>query len=130
MVTTVPSGSRERDERHPLPGIVGYSVEPTKDRYARLLERTPVEVEPHVFSREKYAPIRELSGESVLLLDDTWTRGASMQSAAATLKAAGAGAVGAMVIGRYVRRDFDDHAARVDAIRAPFDWTTCWHHND
>ena len=37
LVTTVPSGDRDRDERHPLRWIVGELVAPTRDRYQRLL---------------------------------------------------------------------------------------------
>ena len=42
-----------------------------------------------------------LSGAAVLLLDDTWTSGASVQSAAVALKRAGARSVAAVVLGRH-----------------------------
>jgi predicted amidophosphoribosyltransferase len=41
-------------------------------------------------------------GADVLLLDDTWVSGASIQSAAVALKRAGAGRVAAVVLGRYL----------------------------
>lgn len=128
LVTTVPSGSRERDGSHPLPRLVGELVKPTRDRFDRLLERTAEEVDSHLFSRDKYAPLRDLTGESVLLVDDTWVRGTSVQSAAAALKAAGAKTVGVLVIGRYIVPSFNDHKARINAIRTQFDWSTCWRH--
>jgi hypothetical protein len=43
-----------------------------------------------------------VAGANVLLLDDTWVSGASIQSAAASLKLAGAARVAAVVLGRYV----------------------------
>jgi len=42
-----------------------------------------------------------LTGAAVLLLDDTWTSGASVQSAAVALKRAGARSVAAVVLGRH-----------------------------
>jgi predicted amidophosphoribosyltransferase len=41
-------------------------------------------------------------GADVLLLDDTWVSGASIQSAAVALKRAGAGRIAAVVLGRYL----------------------------
>ena len=43
-----------------------------------------------------------VAGADVLLIDDTWVSGASAQSAAAALKAAGARRVALVVIGRHV----------------------------
>jgi hypothetical protein len=43
-----------------------------------------------------------VAGTDVLLIDDTWVSGASAQSAAAALKAAGARRVALVVIGRHV----------------------------
>src|SRR5205807_2443142 len=78
-------GDRRRDERHPLRWIAGELAGPTRDRYERLLERTAAEVPPRTFDAAKFAPRRRLRGESVLLIDDTWTTGANAQSAAAAL---------------------------------------------
>jgi orotate phosphoribosyltransferase len=43
-----------------------------------------------------------VSGEDVLLVDDTWVSGASAQSAAAALKLAGARRVAIIVLGRHI----------------------------
>ena len=43
-----------------------------------------------------------VAGADVLLVDDTWVSGASAQSAAAALKAAGARRVALVVIGRHL----------------------------
>jgi predicted amidophosphoribosyltransferase len=125
LVTTVPSSERRQAESHPLHRLVDELVGPVRDRYDRLLERSAVEAEPHRFNADKYESRRELSGEPVLLIDDTWTTGANAHSAAAALKAAGAGPVAALVIGRYVNRGWrrnDDHLRR---LPQPFDWERC-----
>lgn len=125
LLTTVPSGSRERDRQHALRRLVGEAVAVTRERYERLLARTEHEVPPHTFSAAKYAPLRALQGEPVLLIDDTWTTGASAQSAAAALKAAGAGAVAAVVIGRHLNRSWHENDSRLARLSRPFDWQRC-----
>ncbi|MGI8628679.1 MAG: hypothetical protein ACR2LV_00705 [Solirubrobacteraceae bacterium] len=125
LVTTVPSGSRERDAGHPLRRIVGELVGPTRGRHEQLLRRSVTGVETRAFDRRKYESVRVLCGEPVLLIDDTWTTGANAQSAAAALKAAGAGAVGTVVIGRHLNREWHENDRRLRGITRPFDWTCC-----
>jgi hypothetical protein len=125
LVTTVPSGDRDRDERHPLRWIVGELVAPTRDRYQRLLLRSDAEVDSRAFSPEKFIATGPIDGRSVLLIDDTWTTGASAQSAAAALKAAGAGAIASIVIGRHLNREWHENDRRIRGIARPFDWTKC-----
>ena len=125
VVTTVPSGDRERDERHPLKQIVGELVGPTRDRYRPLLRRSGARVEPRSFDACRFEPTDELVGQPVLLIDDTWTTGANAQSAAAALRQAGAGPVAAVVIGRHINRDWHDADLRLRAIQQPFDWGRC-----
>jgi hypothetical protein len=124
-VTTVPSGTLCRNPPHPLEEIVGQLIEPTRERYAPLLRRTAHPVPLHSFSPDRFAPTTELRGEPVLLIDDTWTTGASAQSAAATLKKAGSGPVAAVVIGRHLNRDWGENDRRLRALPAPFDWGCC-----
>lgn len=125
LVTTVPSSDRLRDENHPLRWIVSALVDPTRDRYERLLRRSSCEADAHAFTPEKFAAERELSGEPVLLIDDTWTTGANAQSAAATLRGAGAGGLAAVVIGRHVNRDWHQNDRRLRALATPFEWRYC-----
>lgn len=125
LVTTVPSSDRARDEHHPLRTIVGELVGLTRERHARLLRRTETPVPARGFHRDKYESLRPLSGEPVLLIDDTWTTGANAQSAAAALKSAGAGAVAAVVIGRHLNREWHHNDRRLRSITRPFDWSTC-----
>jgi predicted amidophosphoribosyltransferase len=125
LVTTVPSSDRQRDENHPLRDIVGTLVAPTRTRHERLLRRSAAEVPPREFSVQKFDAIRELDGQPVLLIDDTWTTGASAQSAAATLKEAGAGPVATVVIGRHLNREWHENDRRLRGITRPFDWERC-----
>jgi predicted amidophosphoribosyltransferase len=128
VVTTVPSSSRERDLGHPLRRIVGELVRPTRDRYERLLTRSPIEVPERTFSPGKYEVARPLRGESVLLIDDTWTTGSGAESAAAALREAGAGSVAAVVVGRHVKRGWRENERRLHTLVRPYDWSTCaWH---
>lgn len=124
LVTTVPSGDSSRDEDHPLRWLVGQLAAPTRRRYERLLYRSARKLQPREFCPDKYLAARPLSGEAVLLVDDTWTTGASAQSAAAALLAAGAGAVGAVAIGRHINREWRDNDARLRALPR-FRWEEC-----
>jgi hypothetical protein len=125
IVTTVPSGDRERDGEHPLRWIVAEVVGPTRNRHERLLHRSDAEVDARAFDAEKYTAVRALNGEPVLLIDDTWTTGANAQSAAAALRAAGAGPLAAVVVGRHVSRDWHENNRQLRALEQPFNWSRC-----
>jgi len=124
VVTTVPSNDPGRQATHPLQRLVGKLVGPARQRYERLLVRTSAVAAPHRFNLNKYEAICDVGGRSVLLVDDTWTTGANAQSAAAVLKAGGAGSVAALVIGRYVNRGYGDNDRQLRSLPA-FDWHTC-----
>jgi predicted amidophosphoribosyltransferase len=125
VVTTVPSSDRERDVDHPLRRVAGQLVGPVRDRHRRLLRRTTVPSRPREFDAERFEACEELAGRRVLLIDDTWTTGASAQSAAAALKAAGAGAVAAVVVGRYLNAGWHENRERLRALERPFRWERC-----
>jgi predicted amidophosphoribosyltransferase len=125
LVTTVPSSDRDRDEHHPLHRMVGDLVGPARERYDRLLRRSNHNGSAREFDPRKYTATRSLDGGSVLLIDDTWTTGANAQSAAAALKQAGAGMVGAIVIGRHLNREWRENDRRLRGIARPFDWSRC-----
>ena len=125
FVTTVPSSDPARDEHHPLRHLVGELVAPTRGRFRRLLTATHDHRPGRTFDAHRYEPVRALDGQSVLLIDDTWTTGASAQSAAAALKRAGADTVAAVVIGRHVNRDWHENDARLSALARQFDWSAC-----
>jgi hypothetical protein len=69
----------------------------------------------------------------VLLLDDTWTTGASAQSAAMALRRAGARSVATVVLGRHINPEFEPawptgpgppHASRIER-QMPFALASC-----
>jgi hypothetical protein len=124
IVTTVPSGDAVRDESHPLPWLVGELCAATRGRYQRLLHRSRVAVAGREFSAAKYTTGHDLKGDDVLLIDDTWTTGASAQSAAAALRAAGSGTVAALVIGRHVNREWGPNDQYLRTLPS-FDWNRC-----
>lgn len=125
LVATVPSSDPRRDAHHPLREIVGGLVGPTRGRHERLLTRSAEPAGAREFHRDKYRANRSLSGQAVLLIDDTWTTGANAQSAACALKAAGARTVACMVIGRHLNRDWHQNDRRLRGLPGPFDWTCC-----
>ena len=125
LVTTVPSSTRARDANHPLHRIAGELVGPTRTRFERLLRRSDASIPPRTISTEKFASMRQLQNRSVLLIDDTWTTGASAQSAAASLKQAGASIVAAVIIGRHLHRDWGHNDRGLSALPTPFDWNDC-----
>jgi predicted amidophosphoribosyltransferase len=125
LVTTVPSGDQARDEQHPLRHIIGELVGPTRDRHQRLLRRSNTDLPARAFSEHKFQTTQRLKGQAVLLIDDTWTTGASAQSAAAALKGAGAGPIAAVVIGRHLNREWHENDRRLRGIAQPFDWAQC-----
>jgi hypothetical protein len=124
LVTTVPSGSAERDADHPLRSIVETIVAPTRDRFDRLLMRSSTAIAERTVDPLKYSPTRSLAGESVLVIDDTWTTGANAQSAAGALKTTGAGQVAVLAMGRHVNPEYEGNAARLRAL-PEFSWDVC-----
>ena len=126
IVTSVPSSDRRRDERHPLRWLVGELIAPTRGRYQRLLRPGRTDLPPRTFTDTKFkAMTKPLQGHTVLLIDDTWTTGATAQSAAAALKQAGAGPVAAVVIGRHLNREWHENDRRIRGITHPFSWDDC-----
>ncbi len=133
LVTIVPSSSPERDKQSAFAKITGW-IEPIKERLHRALEPTG-EVEGRDFSTNRFRSTLDLSEKSVLLLDDTWATGGHAQSAAHSLRAAGAEKVALVVIGRHVRRDFEpvrdsgeNCGSLLDALPEDFNWATCAAH--
>lgn len=68
---------------------------------------------PRVANADRFAvpdPVRRIiDGKRVLLVDDMWTTGTSVQSAAAALKLAGAASVTGLCISRWLAWNWDPH---------------------
>lgn len=126
VVAVVPSKTRSDDDARPhLRRLVGETCGHTAGRFERLLHPTGQGSTEREYDPQRYAASRPLDGEQVLLIDDVWTSGASAQNAGFALRRAGAAAVGFVAVGRFVRRDYQDHGARLDALSWPFEWDTC-----
>lgn len=67
-----------------------------------------------LFSQERFTLTRDVSGERVLLLDDTFASGASVMSAAAVLRDGGADVIGPVVLGRHVAPQWPPSAEILD----------------
>lgn len=125
LVTFVPSaGGRTAD--HPLVTVVGGLVDGTGERTSDVLRLKRERPTPHRQYADRFAATCDLGGHRVLLIDDTWTTGANMQSAAAALKRAGADTVAGVAIGRWLRTDYKGNAAWLArALRTTWTWETC-----
>ncbi|SEP71459.1 Predicted amidophosphoribosyltransferases [Lentzea xinjiangensis] len=111
-VTIVP-GTKQRKDGHPLADVLGRRLTTTSSAFAEVLATTGDNT--RLLRPDEYVVHADVAGERILLVDDQWTSGASLQSSAIALRRAGAARVTGLVIGR-----------RVDT-RAPgtFDWDTC-----
>jgi len=112
-VAVVPSG-RGRPGGHPLLGLVtpcvdlplvGLSIPPREAAHGRGVNPRWLRVDGAV------------AGADVLVIDDTWVSGGSVQSAAAALKLAGARRVAIVVLGRHVNPDDPRSAPFLAALR-------------
>jgi hypothetical protein len=74
----------------------------------------------------RLTPDVDLTRRHVLLLDDTWTSGASAHSAALTLRRAGAQRVSIMVVGRWLAPGYARNARFIEGrLRNPYDPRVC-----
>jgi predicted amidophosphoribosyltransferase len=125
VVTGVPSTRVEgRPGRHPLQTAIRRALAP---RYASLLARGSGQVDHKLADDDAFTVPRRLAGERVLVVDDTLTSGARLQSAVSALRLNGASAVGAIVVGRVIDPDWNDNCRRIwDRARAtPFTFDQC-----
>jgi hypothetical protein len=118
LAAIVPSG-QGRPGPHPLLGIVASCLD---------VPIVPLSTAPGAAARARgladgvaagwLTVGGAVAGAELLLVDDTWVSGASAQSAAAALKAAGARRVALVVIGRHVDPADPRSAAFLRALRA------------
>jgi hypothetical protein len=95
-VAVVPT-ARGRPGRHPLRALIApYLRGPWAELTPRPGDERTRDLDP---SRFTAAPV---PGARILLIDDTWTTGASAQSAAMALRRAGAHSVATVVLGRHL----------------------------
>ncbi|WP_394614810.1 ComF family protein [Lentzea sp. JNUCC 0626] len=112
LVTVVP-GTRQRKAAHPLIDILSRRLNITRQRFTETLGTSSTNTRQ--LRPNEYTVEADVAGKRVLLVDDQWTSGASLQSSAIALKRAGATRVVGLVIGR-----------RLDAApTGEFDWGAC-----
>ncbi len=125
LVTTVPSG-RGRELPHPLDGAIELS--PWLRSWCHpLLAKGGGDVRHNHADEQAYVVTEEVLGLRILLLDDTYTTGAALQSAASALSAAGARVIGAVPIGRVIHPEFNEQTRRLwgRATASAFDFERC-----
>lgn len=120
LVTSVPSTRTPE----PLAEVLGRQVGRTRARFATALRADAPnndELDPTTVTL-----IGDVAGRSILLVDDTWTTGASLQSAAVALRRAGAVTIAGLVIGRHFDPNHERAGAYLEKVRSqPFDWDVC-----
>jgi predicted amidophosphoribosyltransferase len=124
-LTIVPS-SQGRVGVHPLEQVVTMSSF-LASRYQALLVPGPSPARHNRASDDAYAVTQDVAGLRTLLLDDTFTSGARIQSAASTLQLAGAKVIAAVPIGRVIKPEFSAESAELleRARQVAFDFDEC-----
>jgi predicted amidophosphoribosyltransferase len=130
IVTSVPSTSGRLE--HPLSRMLRNVVTPISCRYYDLLSANPSYPRGSREARDDRFTAHPLQGQPVLLIDDQWTSGGRMQSAAAALRMAGSGPVAAVALGRHFdpRPNGDAYLAAAQgylqaASKQGWDWNRC-----
>lgn len=134
VVTFVPSRTK-RTEIHPVAEIARNVArivgdDPARGGSSRIKRRQmavgPVEA-PRVADADRFAAsVAAFGGARVLLVDDTWTGGTSLQSAAAALKDAGAISVTGLCVARWLSWNWSSHVPLLEKVTAqPYDPFRC-----
>ncbi len=125
LATTVPS-SRDRELPHPLDRAIQLSPW-LRSQCRPLLAKGGGDVRHNRADDRAFVVTEEVRGRQILILDDTFTTGASLQSAASALTAAGARVIGAVPIGRVINPGFNAQAGTLwaRAIASAFDFDRC-----
>jgi hypothetical protein len=119
-IAVVPTARRAGP--HPLRALIApYLARPWAELTARPDEHRVRELDPDRFAA---LPVPD---SRVLLVDDTWTTGASAQSAALALRRAGARSVVTVIIGRHLALSRDQQRSFQEAT-LPFDVERCGVH--
>lgn len=124
-VTVVPS-SKARAGRHPLIDVLDM-VGVLQPIYLDALTPGPVATGHRAADDRGFTASAAVRGRSLLLVDDTFTTGARLQSAASALQLGGAHVVAALVIGRVITPEFSAAAKNLweKARATPFTFDHC-----
>lgn len=122
---TVPS-LNGRSGVHPFTAIAQSMKAVDEDRLALVPTQGAVSGRVVSLGQFTLVPQRSLSGQHILVLDDTWTTGSNTQSAALALREAGADYVSVMVVGRWLSPTFGDNADFIKTrLRRDYDPSIC-----
>ncbi len=126
LLGTVPS-TGGRLGTHPLRDAIRLLPPPLGDREAELLAPGPVRVGHNRADDEGFRVRAEVRDRRVLLVDDTFTSGARVQSAASALRLAGADVVAAVVVGRVIKPAYSEETQQLweQARGRRFSFGTC-----
>jgi hypothetical protein len=133
-VTFVPSTRRKLPPAaHPTAGLAQAVA--TNSGLAHRVPLVPLVPGPRAGDPERMvlpdrfvlpAPFRDrVAGRHVLVVDDTWTTGSKAQSAAVTLRDAGAAVVTVLCALRWCRWDWPGHAELLRTLDEPYDAFRC-----
>lgn len=119
-IVVVPS--TQRRPPHPLEVVVD-SLNLDLPRW-HLLERTDAPLGFRQPNRDGYRAVIRREPSRILLLDDVYTTGARLNSAAAALSQDGHQVAGALVLARRINTDYRSEAAQLwaTAVAKPFAW--------
>lgn len=126
LITTVPSTSGKRTGPHPLVGALSR-IDYLRREHKELLAPGPVALGHNKADDEGFITVLPVTGKRVLLVDDTYTSGARVQSAASCLQLAGATVPAIVVVGRVITPGWGPHVAEFwkEQRRQRFDFDTC-----
>lgn len=122
-IQVVPS-TRQRAGSHPLEDVVRMTM--FRDELVQLLTPTGQAIDHNQPNPAAFAAVDESAGRGVLLVDDTFTTGARVQSAASALSSEGANVAAAVPIGRVIDTSHPTKEAFWRERRGmTFDFDTC-----
>ncbi|QLY30128.1 phosphoribosyltransferase [Nocardia huaxiensis] len=138
-LTFVPSLERP-GRSHPVTSLANAAL--AGDPIAVMAGRTPqgslekflLEPGPGANVKRRMVPDRyrvpdmwrsAVAGKNVLIVDDTWTTGASAQGAAVAVKQAGASSATVLCVDRWLRCDWSDHQALINSLSGSYDALRC-----
>lgn len=127
-IATVPS-THARPGPRPLERAIAR-VEWLEKRHRHVLEAGPTPVVRLKPKDDNFKVSENVDGDRILLVDDTFTSGTSVQAAASALQLAGAHVPAAVTVGRFIKPGFSEESQALweSVERLPFDFDVCCLH--